>query len=68
MAGEWKEVSAAEVRPGDQIRVHGVELTATRVEDSFLGRENFLAFIEDTPDRWLKVPSPSDATVEVAAG
>ncbi len=62
---EWKEVPASEVKPGDRVRTRGVEITATRVEDSFLKRENFLAFIEDTPERWLKVPSPSDAVVEV---
>ena len=66
MAEEWKEVTADQVRAGDRVRVRGQEITVARVDESFLGRENFLAFIEDTDERWFKVPTPSDAVVEVA--
>ena len=37
----------------------------SRIEASFLGRENMVAFIEDTPDRWFKQPMPLAAEVEV---
>lgn len=66
MAEQWEEVRADAVRAGDRIRVRGNEITVARVEDSFLNREGMVAFIEDTDERWLKVPSPADATVEVA--
>lgn len=66
MAVEYEEVAAAEIRPGARVRVRGVEITVARVEDEFLSRPEMLAFIEDTPERWLKVPVQADATVEVA--
>ncbi len=66
MAEQWQEVAASDVRAGDRLRVRGVEMTVARVEDSFLEREGFVAFVEDSEARWLKVPSPADATVEVA--
>jgi hypothetical protein len=44
---------------------NGTELTATRVEPGFFGRDNMVAFIEDTPERWLKQPALIDADVEV---
>lgn len=37
----------------------------SRIEHDFLGRAGMLAFIEDTPERWLKVPIKPDAEVEV---
>lgn len=55
--------------PGDRVRVGGdggVEVTVSRVEPGFLGREDMIAFIEDTPERWLKVPVPAGVQVEVA--
>lgn len=65
MDATWEEVTAAEVAVGDRVRLRGTELTVARVEDGFLGRPGMLAFVEDTPDRWLKVPAPHDAAVEV---
>lgn len=44
---------------------NGVELTVTRIEPGFFGRDNMLAFIEDTEQRWFKQPAPNDADVEV---
>jgi hypothetical protein len=44
---------------------NGTELTATRVEPSFFGTDNMVAFIEDTPERWFKQPATVDADVEV---
>jgi len=43
----------------------GQEVLVSRIEASFLGRENMVAFIEDTPDRWFKQPVPLAAEVEV---
>lgn len=66
MAEEYQEVAAAEVRPGARVRVRGVEITVARVEERFLNRPGMIAFIEDTAERWFKVPVQADATVEVA--
>lgn len=65
MSEQWETKTAGQVVAGDRIRARGVEITVARVEDGFLGREGMIAFIEDTPERWLKVPSPADAEVEV---
>jgi hypothetical protein len=63
---DWQTVKASGVRPGQRVRTQdGTELTATRIEHPFLGRDNMLAFIEDTEERWFKRPAPLDADVEV---
>ena len=65
-AAEWQTVAAADVRPGEHVRPSaGFELTATRVETAFLGFDGMLAFVEDSAERWLKVPADRDAEVEV---
>lgn len=65
---EWQTVKAADVQPGQRVRTaDGTELVATRIERPFLGRENMLAFIEDTSERWFKRPQPLDADVQVSA-
>jgi hypothetical protein len=62
----WRTVSAHEVAVGDVIRTStGDVLTVSRIETSFLGRPNLLAFIEDTPARWYKRPVAVDADVDV---
>jgi hypothetical protein len=67
MAERWKLAKAAEVQPGDRVRTgDGREIVATRIEEKFLGRENMIAFIEDTPQRWLKRPMTIDADVEIS--
>jgi hypothetical protein len=66
MSENWKTVKAEVVRPGDAVRTQsGDVVTVSRVEKSFLGLPNMLAFIEDTPDRWFKQPMMADADVEV---
>ena len=66
MAQTWKKISAAEVLPGNRIKTDkGEELTVTRIESAFFGREGMLAFIEDTPERWYKRPLQDTAEVEV---
>jgi hypothetical protein len=62
----WATVQAGEVKVGDVVRTStGDVVVVTRIETSFLGRPNMLAFIEDTPDRWYKRPVKVDAEVEV---
>lgn len=68
MDDQWEHSTAGEVRPGDRVRVREVELTVSRIEDSFLGRTGMIAFIEDTDERWLKVPTSPDAELEVNRG
>jgi hypothetical protein len=68
MAETWETRTAGQVGVGDRVRVRDVEITVARVEPSFLGRDGMIAFIEDTPERWLKVPTTADAEVEVLAG
>ena len=64
----WQSVKASDVQPGQRVRTpDGTELIATRIERPFLGRENMLAFIEDTDVRWFKRPAQLDADVEVLA-
>ncbi len=66
---QWRHVTAAEVQPGERVRLEsGEELIATRIEVAFMGREEMLAFIEDTPQRWYKRPARTTANVEVLRG
>jgi hypothetical protein len=68
MSESWKTVKATEVRPGDAVRTQtGAVVLVSRVDASFLGMPNMLAFVEDTPDRWFKQPMMADAEVEVRA-
>ncbi len=65
-AEDWETVPASEVQPGDRVRAHqDLELTATRIERPFLGRDEMLALIESSQAGWLKVPVMADAAVEV---
>ena len=67
MASEWTKVTADQVQPGDRVKLpSGEELTATRIEESFLGRAEMLALIEDTSERWYKRPLPISTEVEVS--
>jgi hypothetical protein len=64
----WMTAKATDVKPGDRVRTaDGTELEATHIEERFLGRDGMIAFIEDTPQRWLKRPVLADADVEVLA-
>jgi hypothetical protein len=66
MADTWQKMTAADVQPGDRVRLEsGEEVIATRIELHFLGSPDRLAFIEDTPERWYKRPASVDAPVEV---
>jgi hypothetical protein len=68
MSDSWKTVKATEVQPGDTVRIpSGAVVIASRVDSSFLGMPNMVAFIEDTPERWFKQPMLADAEVEVSS-
>ncbi len=65
MAEPWITVTAADVRVGDRIRLAtGAELLVSRIEPRLLGLE-MVAFVEDTPQRWLKQAMTPSAEVEV---
>jgi hypothetical protein len=66
MSDTWKTVKAEQVKAGDAVRTTtGDVVTVSRIEKSFMGMPNMLAFIEDTADRWFKQPMVADADVEV---
>ena len=66
MASDWKMVPVADLKPGDRVRHRsGTELTVSRIESGFLGRDGMSALIEDTPQRWLKAPVPDDSEIEL---
>lgn len=65
MTDEWQRVPASRVAAGDVVRIRDTEIAVARVEHGFLGRAGMIAFVEDTPSRWLKVPTAGDAEVEV---
>jgi glutathione peroxidase len=65
--GETKTIKAGEVKVGDRLQTpSGGELLVTRIDDGLMGSGDYLAFVEDSPARWLKMPMPRDAEVQVA--
>lgn len=59
-------MTAAEVKVGDRVRVaSGHEALVSHIEPAFMGMDAMVAFIEDTPERWFKMPVPKTAEVEV---
>jgi hypothetical protein len=59
-------VKATDVRIGDRLRTRtGLELTVTRIDHGLLGREDFLSFVEDSDEQWLKMPAARDGEVEL---
>jgi hypothetical protein len=61
-------VKATDVRIGDRLRTRtGLELTVTRVDHGLLDRPEFLSFVEDSDEQWLKMPAPRDGNVELVS-
>ena len=58
--------AASEVQVGDRVSVRGVDLTVTRIDDPFLGRDGMLLLVESTDQRWACVPVTTDLEVEVS--
>jgi hypothetical protein len=66
MTESWTSIPAGDVKLGDHIRLaSGQELLVSQIEANFMGMETMVAFIEDTPTRWLKQPVPQSAEIEV---
>ena len=66
MTDSWTSVPAEEVRLGDRVRLAtGHEVLVSHIEPTFMGMDTMVAFIEDTPARWFKMPVPKTAEVEI---
>jgi Glutathione peroxidase len=69
----WTVRLASEVEPGDRVVIPdradgaGTELTVGRIEENFLGHDGLRCLIEDTPRRWLALPTPATTEVKVLA-
>ena len=61
-------VKANDVRIGDRLRTHtGLELTVTRIDHGLLGRPDFVSFVKDSDEQWLKMPAPRDGEIELVS-
>lgn len=61
-------IKTTEVRVGDRLRGRsGVEMTVTRIDPSFFGSDEMVAFVEDTEQQWFKMPAPRDGEVELVS-
>jgi hypothetical protein len=59
-------IKAREVQIGDRLRTGtGLELTVTRIDHGLLGRPEFLSFVEDSAEQWLKLPAAPDGEIEL---
>lgn len=64
-----RTVPAAEVKVGDRVLgPDGTALLVSRIDQEMLGRDGLLAFVEDSPARWAKLPTPRDTEVQVLSG
>jgi glutathione peroxidase len=64
-----RTVKASEVKVGDRVLDRGGNaLLVSRIEEGMLGQDGLVAFIEDSPARWAKLPTSGDAEVEVLTG
>jgi hypothetical protein len=61
-------ITASEVRVGDTLRSRdGTELTVTRIDPAFFGRDEMIAFVEDSQRQWFKMPSTLDAEITLVS-
>ena len=66
MAEQWISVPVSDVRPGDRIRhPSGQEFEVARIDAPFLGRDDMVCFIEDTPTRWHAYPAAVAQPIDV---
>jgi hypothetical protein len=64
----WTTKPASDVRQGDIVKLgSGTELSVTRVERPFLGRDDLVCLIEDSEARWLATAMAPSAEVTVRA-
>jgi hypothetical protein len=63
-----EKVKATEVKIGDRVRTRtGAELTVTRIDQGFMGRDGMIAFVEDSDEQWMKMPAQVEAEVELVS-
>jgi hypothetical protein len=62
---EWQTVTADKVNPGDRVRMRGFEFEVGRIDPGFMGRDEMICMIEDTPQRWHAYPAATSMEVEV---
>ena len=68
MGDEMATIKASDVRVGDRLRTRlGSELTVTRIDVGFMGREGMIAFVEDSDEQWLKMPAAKDGEVTLVS-
>jgi hypothetical protein len=61
-------ILGGEVEVGDVLRSRdGTEFTVTRIEPFGMFGPPLLAFIEDTDDRWFKMPGATDGEVTLVS-
>jgi len=60
-------MNAIDVPEGTRIRLYGQELTVTRKDFPFLGRDNMVLLVESTNERWHCLPAGTDTDVEVVS-
>ena len=65
MSDSWQRVAIREVAVGDRVRYRDHEFTIARIDERFLGRDEMLCFIEDTPERWRAYPGPVEGEIDV---
>jgi hypothetical protein len=68
MTDTWKTIAVDDVEVGHEVRYAGQEFTVARVDANFLGREQMVCLIEDTPERWHAYPAMLGSEIEVRAG
>jgi hypothetical protein len=61
-------ITASEVRIGDRLRIRaGLELTVTRIDQRMRSWPDFMSFVEDSDEQWLKLPVAPDGEVELVS-
>ena len=61
---DWQTKKVDDVQAGDVVRYAGQEFTVARVDAPFLGRDEMVCLIEDTPQRWHAYPAQKTDEVE----
>ena len=64
MADTWTPTKVDDLSPGDRVRYRGFEFDIARIDPRFLGRDEMVCLIEDTPERWFAYPAPLGVEVE----
>jgi hypothetical protein len=67
MTDSWTTINVDELQVGAQVRYAGHEFTVARIDTNFLGRDNMMCLIEDTPERWHAYPTVVGGEIEVKA-